>query len=36
MLNYIWISLIAIGILVAVGNDVQDEVQNTYSIFIAT
>jgi spore maturation protein A len=30
MLNYIWISLIAIGILVAVGNDVRDEVQNTY------
>jgi spore maturation protein A len=30
MLNYIWISLIVIGILVAVGNDVRDEVQNTY------
>lgn len=30
MLNYIWISLIAIGILVAVGNDVKDEVQNPY------
>ncbi len=30
MLNYIWISLIAIGILVAVGNDVRDEVQNVY------
>ena len=30
MLNYIWISLIAIGILVAAGNDVRDEVQNTY------
>lgn len=30
MLNYIWLSLIAIGILVAVGNDVRDEVQNTY------
>lgn len=30
MLNYIWISLIAIGILVAVGNDVRDEVRNTY------
>lgn len=30
MLNYIWISLIAIGIVVAVGNDVRDEVQNTY------
>jgi len=30
MLNYIWISLIAIGILVAVGNDVTDEIRNTY------
>lgn len=30
MLNYIWISLIAIGILVAVGNDIRDEVNNTY------
>jgi spore maturation protein A len=30
MLNYIWISLIAIGILVAVGNDIRDEAQNTY------
>ncbi|MEK9136202.1 MAG: nucleoside recognition domain-containing protein [Bacteroidota bacterium] len=30
MLNYIWLSLIAIGILVAVGNDVRDEMQNTY------
>ncbi len=30
MLNYIWISLIAIGIFVAVGNDVRDEIQNTY------
>jgi spore maturation protein A len=30
MLNYIWISLIAIGVLVAVGNDVKDEVENTY------
>lgn len=30
MLNYIWISLIAIGILAAVGNDVRDEAQNTY------
>ncbi len=30
MLNTIWISLIAIGILVAVGNDVNDEVRNTY------
>jgi spore maturation protein A len=30
MLNYVWIGLIAIGILVAVGNDINDEVQNTY------
>lgn len=30
MLNYVWIGLIAIGILVAVGNDVNDEVRNTY------
>ena len=30
MLNYIWIALIVIGLLVAVGNDVKDEVQNTY------
>jgi len=30
MLNYIWIGLIAIGILVAVGNDVNDEIRNTY------
>ena len=30
MLNYIWISLIAVGILVAVGNDVRDEAQNRY------
>jgi spore maturation protein A len=30
MLNYIWISLIAIGVLVAVGIDVKDEAQNTY------
>ena len=30
MLNYIWISLIAIGILVAAGNDVRDEIKNTY------
>jgi spore maturation protein A len=30
MLNYIWISLIVIGILVAAGNDVRDEMQNTY------
>jgi spore maturation protein A len=30
MLNYIWIGLIAIGIVVAVGNDVNDEMRNTY------
>ncbi len=30
MLNYIWMGLIAIGILTAVGNDVYDETQNTY------
>jgi spore maturation protein A len=30
MLNYIWISLIAIGILAAIGNDMNDEVKNTY------
>ncbi len=30
MLNYIWIGLIVIGILVAVGNDIRDEVQNPY------
>jgi spore maturation protein A len=30
MLNYIWIGLIAIGILVAAGNDVRDEFQNPY------
>ena len=30
MLNYIWISLVAIAIVTAVGNDIKDEVQNTY------
>jgi spore maturation protein A len=30
MLNYIWIGLIVIGILVAVGNDISDEVRNPY------
>jgi len=30
MLNYIWIGLIVIGILVAVGSDFRDEMQNTY------
>ena len=30
MLNYVWISLIVVGLLVAVGKDVNDEVRNTY------
>ena len=30
MLNYIWIGLIAIGIVVAVGSDVRDEIVNPY------
>lgn len=30
MLNYVWIGLVIIGIFVAVGNDVRDEVNNTY------
>jgi spore maturation protein A len=30
MLNYIWLSLVVIGILVAAGSDLKDEVQNTY------
>ncbi len=30
MLNYIWVGLVVIGILVAVGNDIRDEVQNPY------
>ncbi len=30
MLNYVWLSLIAIGILAAVGNDIKDESLNTY------
>ena len=30
MLNYVWISLIIIGLLVGVGKDVSDEVRNTY------
>ncbi len=30
MLNYIWIGLIAIGVLVAVGSDLRDEMQNPY------
>lgn len=31
MLNYVWIALIAVGILVAVGNDVRDEIVNPYA-----
>ncbi len=30
MLNYVWISLIVIGILVAAGSDLNDEMKNTY------
>ncbi len=30
MLNYIWIGLIVVGIFVAVGNDINDEVRATY------
>lgn len=30
MLNYIWMGLIAIGILTAIGNDVRDEIVNPY------
>jgi len=30
MLNYIWVGLVIIGILVAVGNDIRDEVVNPY------
>ena len=30
MLNYIWISLIALGILAAAGSDIADEAGNTY------
>ena len=30
MLNYIWISLVAIAIVTAVGSDIKDEVQNSY------
>ena len=29
MLNYVWISLIIVGLLVGVGKDVSDEVRNT-------
>lgn len=30
MLNYVWISLIALGILVAAGSDLNDEMKDTY------
>jgi len=30
MLNYIWISLVAIAIITAVGSDINDELQNSY------
>lgn len=30
MLNYVWISLVIVGILVAAGNDLNDELRNTY------
>ncbi len=30
MLNYVWISLLLIGIFVAAGRDINDEIQNTY------
>ena len=30
MLNYIWIGLIIVGIFVAVGNDINDEMRDTY------
>lgn len=39
MLNYIWIGLILVGLFVAVGNDVADEVRNPYrngETFVAT
>jgi spore maturation protein A len=35
MLNYIWISLIALGILVAAGGDIADEARNPYRNGIA-
>ncbi len=28
MLNYVWMSLIVIGLLVGAGNDINDEVRN--------
>jgi spore maturation protein A len=30
MLNYVWLALIAIGIIVAVGSDVRDQINNPY------
>ena len=30
MLNYVWIFLVIVGLLVGVGRDINDEVQNTY------
>jgi spore maturation protein A len=39
MLNYIWIGLILVGLFVAVGNDISDEVRNPYrngEPFVAT
>lgn len=30
MLNYVWISLVILGILVAAGNDIRDEMTNAY------
>jgi len=30
MLNYVWISLLLIGIFTAVGRDINDEASNTY------
>ena len=30
MLNYVWISLVAVGILVAAGNDIRDQIVNPY------
>jgi spore maturation protein A len=30
MLNYVWVSLIVIGVLVAAGKDINDEARNTY------
>jgi spore maturation protein A len=30
MLNYIWVGLIVVGVLVAAGNDIADDLRNTY------